>query len=475
MGLLPGLLLVALGVVAGCPADDPEDTSDPCDTEAFVNRCEDTTQVWCREGSIVRYDCASQQESCRLNQEGIGYCTKAIPEGVDERGACAGSLLQKKDGEILLEWECSENTPPYTCARDADGIAWCTLPVPADVDAAGRCEGTRLLKKDGDVLMDWDCKDSTPPMTCALDEYAEAWCSLPVPTDVGAAGSCDGTRLLKKSGDVLVDVDCADQQKTCALDSKGTAYCTLPCPTGVGPFGRCIGERLQRCDGDTLIDTDCAAKGQRCEPDATRSGAGCVGCGEVPPGGYCADNGVLVTCTLAGFSWRSHCTGIGGQCRYDDQACESTCGVPEPACDTEDLEEGKSKCRRDDVTGFASVVSCKNGLVEEEECPAASDGSVACTDTPDGARCTTTCSFSGRRCTDRGVLLICDDTPTLSWLDCPYFGGTCKEEGTEAFCACTGMSPQASRCHEGRKRVCTEGRITSEPCTCGPAPVPPAR
>ncbi|MEI7895036.1 MAG: hypothetical protein WCI05_18215, partial [Myxococcales bacterium] len=252
--------------------------------------------------------------------------------------------------------------------------------------------------------------------------------------------------------------------------SSSQAYCTKPCPAGIDPYYHCVGSELEACNGATYYRGPCTQSSQRCEV-TTRYGASCRGCGTLPVEGRCEPDGVLTVCLRSQVQSTVACVVQGKTCGWNPSACQYDClgGPPqEPTpCASVGLTEGQSKCLTHPATRFISIQSCKGGAVVENECPAAGDGSVTCSETGGTAQCTTTCGPSGKRCTDRGVLATCDGSATLGWTDCVYLGGTCTDTGTDAYCACSGpLAAVTSRCVDGYHYTCSGGRIVQEACTC---------
>lgn len=430
------------------------------------------TRLRARDGErLIDYDCsaADPDRICAVDAQGVAQCTVPCPSGLDALGGCSGTRLSKCSGGVLVDLDCAAREPALACGRDAAGEAFCGAPAPAELTSGGVCVGNVRHRRDGELVEDTDCAALDPARTCALDALGDAYCTLELPAEVTEDGQCDGTRLRRRSGDVLIDLDCSASGRHCATTAAGRAFCTAFCPAGLDASGRCDGDTVRSCDGDVFIEVDCAARGQTCRV-ASRFGAACVGCGDTPPGGVCSPDGVLTACTPQGTSFRENCAADGRTCGWDATACAYAC-LPARAdsCEGYGLAEGEYTCWKANATGHLSVVHCQDGAAVAQECPAASDASVGCTEAAEATRCTTTCNASGRRCTDRGVLVTCDDTPTLGWVDCGVYGATCVETDDDAYCACAGVPATAAGCSEGRQAACTDGRLVMSACTC-PSP-----
>lgn len=402
--------------------------------------------------------------SCALDGNDEGPCEAG------EAPRCDGTtqVFCGQDG-FVQRFDCAIEDPPQACRVDAKGRGYCSDPCPPDVDDLGRCAGDRVQRCDGNVYTDFDCLESGK--TCGYQQtHDRAACTLPCPPDVDSRGRCEGDRLLRCDGQVFLDADCAKDGQRCVTNSEGIAYCSEPCPPGVDSFGVCENNVARKCDKDTYFEIDCNATGGTCEP-VSRLGVGCRGCDEKYLLGMCTPEGRVTACSRLGLTITESCVAWDGSCEYDPAQCQYGCVGTRPSrdCGEEGLTEGQSKCRQNPSTGFLSIVSCREGALKEDECPAASDGSVTCSESNGIARCETSCGPSGRRCTDRGVLAACTSGPSgplPGWLDCVALEGRCVETDDDAYCACTGLSEAAERCADGRRHACQDGKIVSVECAC---------
>jgi hypothetical protein len=377
--------------------------------------CQGSVLSYCdNSGNIAEVDCSSLRQECATDGAGVGACVARTCQSSRPR-TCAGDVLSFCDGEIARSVDCRQYGE--TCGYTTENVADCTEPCPADVDALGKCVGPVLERCDGQVYLDYDCSNG---------------------------------------GDI------------CGVDASGAASCGTPCPPGTSQFGSCNGTILTGCSGDFYYQVDCSASGQACA-EATRFGGACVGCGATPAS-QCAGD-LLSACSPSGFPSHTNCAASGATCSADPSGCELTCvgGTGGRTCVAEGLTPGMSLCKTSSYTGFASIVTClADGTVSETECPAAGDGSVVCSTDSGQPACVSTgpCDPSGYRCTDRGVLVECGAATGLPWTDCLYYGATCQDDGTDAYCACTTLPASLDGCVAGQQATCTAGRLELSPCSC---------
>ena len=88
----------------------------------------------------------SAAPAIELDDVSAGYGETVVLEKV---------ALALNDGE--KDWfDCADLG--LECARDADGVAYCTQPVPEGLTEFGRCDGSTILELTGDVeqtIVDW--------------------------------------------------------------------------------------------------------------------------------------------------------------------------------------------------------------------------------------------------------------------------------------------------------------------------------
>lgn len=431
---------------------------------------------------------------CKPSASAVEACTDFPPR-------CEEELLTVCNAGAVSRLDCAFKG--LKCLLDAKGEARCAEPCPSTLDGYGACKGTHLLTCDGEALVDIACDEAG--MKCGYMIEGHASCTKPCPDFVDGLGACTGTGLRRCNGQVFFDLNCLDVKLFCGTTADGIAQCTDPCPEGVDTFGVCDGEVAKRCDGSVYKEEDCGEVGKKCE-QLDRFGVGCRGCTSTQSSGACSATWGITTCTAAGREIHQSCVARGGTCGFSEAECRSACldTVPAGSCAAAKLAEGEKRCRENPFTHFHSIQTCAGGRVVETECPAASDGSVACVAVGGEPRCETTCGPSGRRCTDRGVLVACT-TAGLAWIDCAEFGAECTDVGTDAFCACTEVPERSARCAADKRGwevgygdppiedagatpvldagapaapdagpapsfeyVCVDGRITVKPCACAP-------
>jgi Clostripain family len=204
----------------------------PCDGIPLGGKCEGAQVVFCEQSEIKKIDCARVGASCELT-DGVADCTVTRANA-----GCRG------------------------------------------VEALGTCLGTNLVYCDqtglSEVLRGVDCADygqSCAPMG-AQDNGAicESWGRCPV--DLGESGRCSGNRLEFCENGEVYRFECGNDV---CMDVGGRFFDCTPVSLTLGcgvesAVGRCDGNKLVRCEGDVVVDEDCGAMGMRC--------------GEATPGGY---------------------------------------------------------------------------------------------------------------------------------------------------------------------------------------------
>lgn len=466
------------GDAAPAPACDPKTFKKPI--------CKGETLTACSpDGFEVKKDCtADMGQRCLLTAKGEAECGKPCPAYIDSFGACDAKHLQSCDGQVLRDTSCTSVNPNFTCSYMLEGNAACTKKYCIDAQNAGT-----YYEGDGGADRAGFCSDIA---------------KTPAPSGVLMNNRCFGQVYQDK-----LNCSDVDPKLLCRTDSTGAVRCSKACPPGLDIFGECGPDEMgktvgKHCDGEAYIEDKCADT-QQCAP-LDRFGVGCRGCADLPPEGlcsntktqrvrYCADNGEVI---------EESCIARGGTCAFNPDECRYDCMnvKDQPSCADEALKPGEAKCKVNPYTGYSSIVLCtSSGNRYELECPAAKDGSVTCREfmpgemiplpdggtapldgglaLPDGSDpmvkpllgCDLNCGPAGKKCTDRGVLVECNLGVMPTWIDCPEAGGTCIDDGTDAYCACSGPLPAyASRCIRGMKYACSGGRIVQEACTCTAPP-----
>lgn len=459
--------------------------SPACDPKTFTKpKCKGDDLVACGpDGFELAKKCREDEnKQCLHTAKGEAECGKPCPDYVDSFGACDAKHLQTCDGEILRDISCTSVNVNNICSYMIEGYAVCTRKYCAQAQEAGTYYSGDA---DGGASRMGFCSDTA---------------EKPAPSGVQMNDRCFGQVYQDKLN--CTDVD---PKLKCRADSTEAVRCAKECPPGLDIYGECgpddMGKTVgKHCDGAVYIEDKCK-DGQQCG-ELDRFGVGCKGCGDLPPEGkcshsktqrvmYCADNGEVI---------EQSCIARGGTCAFNKDECRYDCMDAKdlPTCSDEGLKPGEAKCKLNTFTGYSSVVLCAmDGKRHELECPAAKDGSVVCKEfmpgemvpLPDGGTapldgglvladgtdpmvkpllgCSTDCGPAGKKCTDRGVLVECNLGVMPVWMDCAAAGGTCIDVGTDAYCGCAGDLPAyASRCERGMKKVCSGGKIISEPCTC---------
>lgn len=485
------LVLAAVGLSSANCGGENAASAPRCDPKTFkAPKCKGNDLVACSpDGFEVTKNCKSDNnQQCLLTGKGEAECGKPCPDYVDSFGACDDKHLQTCDGKILRDVSCTSVNPNNTCSYMLEGNAACTRKYCATAQEDGTFySGGPDAGSDAAALRTGFCSDTA---------------EVPAPSGVQMNKRCFGRLYQDK-------INCTevDPMLQCRTDSTGAVRCAKQCPPGLDLYGKCgpddMGKTVgQHCDGEVYIEDKCGDD-QTCG-ELDRYGVGCKGCGAIPPEGQCSHSKTqrVLYCADNGEKVEQSCIARGGSCAFNPDLCRYDCMdvKDQPGCADEGLKPGEAKCKLSKATGYASIVLCTSDSKRYElECPAAKDGSVSCKEfmpgemipVPDGGTapleggltlpngkdpnvkpmlgCSVDCGPTGKKCTDRGVLVECNLNLMPDWMDCAEAGGVCIDDGTDAYCGCAGeLPPHASRCEYGKKKVCSGGRIVTEACSCTP-------
>ncbi|MEC8023759.1 MAG: agmatine deiminase family protein [Myxococcota bacterium] len=455
---------------ATCEAGQCITAEDSCGGLTFQGCCDDTILTWCENSEIQTLNC--QNTGCGWNSAGSYYDCNQTADGPPEFPKACGDDA------------CEPNCDGKICGSDGCG------------GSCGVCTGGE---------------------TCEAGQCVDPCGGVPY------EGQCTGTALTYCESSELISGDCSAQNACCGWDADNAFYTCVPCGTcqdecETGSNGcSALGTHAWICNNagecNTRTYTECtngcdtatgACSATTCEPscDSKECGDdGCGGsCGSCAAGSSCNASGVCVEACSPSCDGKNcgddGCGGSCGTCSAGESCVEGQCAPTacEPKC------EGKV-CGNDGCGG--SCGTCPAGklcdkfgaCIDEPICePSCTD--KVCGD--DG--CGGTCGVCGKEeecangacipsatagcggvpadgACDGDKLTFCDESGTVSEINCAAQGLTCGASGTGFDCidpngcipACAGKTcgddgcgGSCGNCAKGDS--CVSGQCISDDC-----------
>ena len=361
----------AFTLVLQCGGPPPAgvEVGGPC--EPFKPKCEGIKRVSCEDKKTVKIDCAAlgkeknQQWFCSLNGKGEAVCAPPCDKW-NTHGYCKDSThMWVCDGKSTTVVDCAL-TKPEKCGYMSEGFA---------------------SFKAGNATY-YDMTDQSWILQGVTS------CSKACPDDLDFRGKCEGGHAIRCLGQIFSDIDCTKVTPgmQCMQADGGVALCAKECPEGTEPYGKCDDNGdVDRCIGDAGDKRLCKQAGLECK-EIDRFGFDCQGCKDVPNEGKCNPKTAYVEyCDMQGRYQIEACKARGGTCDWDEDLCRYACkdAKPDWKCASMKMEEGEKRCYQDPTTQFWSILTCKEGFISQEECPASGTGEVVCVE---GAKPTDPCA-----------------------------------------------------------------------------------
>jgi hypothetical protein len=224
----------------------------PCADVTESGRCEADQVVYCSNGDVTRLDCAQVGADC-VTTKGRADCevsSRAASCGtLTALGTCEGAVLKYCSSTIVAATPAQIDCAAYgqTCNPHAasDGGAQC-VPIgacPANVTEDGICSGNVLHFCDGGSEYVFDCGADECRV---VGGFADCFMPGSV-TGCGtetAAGRCEGSVLVKCQSELVSREDCAVLGLACVSGSPAQCQATT-CPSNCAAghtctSGRCV-------------------------------------------------------------------------------------------------------------------------------------------------------------------------------------------------------------------------------------------
>jgi V8-like Glu-specific endopeptidase len=243
---------------------------DGCMGETYQGRCTGAIAIWCEGSSIRTQDCSEIGYSCGADTSGNYRCLAPpdVCEGETYQGRCDGTTAIWCELERVMSRDCADYG--YVCDLDDENNYRCVEPPNYCMGEtfAGRCEGSRAIWCEENVIMDVDC--SLTGYECQLGVTGLYRCEPPEPIDptdpcqgVTFEGRCEGNTAVWCEAEIINRQDCGDGT-LCGDLGDGLSRCVDECAL-IGRAGRCTDDgKIRWCEEGHLRVRDCAVCGQVC-------------------------------------------------------------------------------------------------------------------------------------------------------------------------------------------------------------------
>ncbi len=357
-----------------------------CGDITWEGKCTGSTAMWCDNNTIITDDCASKQEDCGQNSNGLYRCLVCEPTPKSCRDGIDNDCDRQTDeadecttGECYFpdfHGECN-GTILTTCNQDNElGTVDCaSLGMVCGyepringnncIQPPEECEPTANSCRDG---KDNDCDNQTDEE----DECSgnECWPS-------SFQKRCEGNNLISCNADKLIEVvNCEDYQMICGDSNIGKACIPEQCTPSTPD---CTDGKDNDCDGQTDESDECPAAS--CDPLTFST--------------YC-DGNVMVMCTNDQIT-RIDCGVQGKVCAVDNSGLVA-CGEPPQGC-------------------TPTPIDCTDGV--DNDCDNQIDEVDECTDSCGGVTSAGTCVGS--------IAIYCAGG-MVQQVDCSSMDKVCKQD-----------------------------------------------